>query len=278
MVHGLPSRKHTWFPIILQTGNHGNKINILPVPVVLPELVLNNFFVDMDEETLEKKKFYYSLIFPASFVILLWLIKLSEIVLEVRFSDLGVYPLETDGLVGIIMGPLIHGDIQHLLANTFPLVILGMGLFYFYDTIALRVFLFIYFLSGIMLWFGGREAYHIGASGLIYGLASFLFLSGIIRKHVRLMALSLLVAFLYGGMIWGLLPLREQVSWEGHLFGAIAGVAMAFYYKDLGPQRKKYEWEIEEEMEENNMDYYDWQIEQYLREKERRGKRRPPGE
>lgn len=232
----------------------------------------------MDEETLEKKKFYYSLIFPASFVILLWLIKLSEIVLEVRFSDLGVYPLETDGLVGIIMGPLIHGDIQHLLANTFPLVILGMGLFYFYDTIALRVFLFIYFLSGIMLWFGGREAYHIGASGLIYGLASFLFLSGIIRKHVRLMALSLLVAFLYGGMIWGLLPLREQVSWEGHLFGAIAGVAMAFYYKDLGPQRKKYEWEIEEEMEENNMDYYDWQIEQYLREKERRGKRRPPGE
>ena len=228
----------------------------------------------MDEEKLEKKKFFYSLIFPASFVILLWLIKLSELVLDVRFANLGVYPMQTDGLIGIITGPMIHGDLGHLMANTLPLLILGTSLFYFYDSIAFKVFLLIYFLSGIMLWFGGREAYHIGASGVIYGLASFLFLSGIVRKHVRLMALSLLVAFLYGGMIWGLLPIGERVSWEGHLFGAIAGLTMALYYKDMGPQRKKYDWEIEEEMEEMNMDYYDWQIEQYLREKERKGKHR----
>ncbi|MEF8810217.1 MAG: rhomboid family intramembrane serine protease [Bacteroidales bacterium] len=228
----------------------------------------------MNEEELEKKKFFYSLIFPGSFVILMWLIKLSEIVLDESFANLGVYPMQTSGLTGIITGPLIHGDLGHLMTNTFPILILGTGLFYFYDSIAFKVFFIIYFLSGIMLWFGGREAYHIGASGLIYGLASFLFFSGIIRKHVRLMAFSLLVAFLYGGMIWGLLPIREGVSWEGHLFGAIAGVAIAFYYKDLGPQRKKYEWEIEEEMEEMNMDYYDWQIEQYLKEKERKGKYR----
>ena len=228
----------------------------------------------MDEEKQEKRKFFYSLVFPGAFVILLWLIKLSEIVLEVSFADLGVYPMHTKGLTGILAGPLIHGDLQHLLANTLPVIILGTGLFYFYDSIALKVFLIVYFLSGIMLWFGGREAYHIGASGLIYGLASFLFFSGIIRKHIRLMALSLLVAFLYGGMIWGLLPVGKGVSWEGHLFGAIAGIAMAFYYKDMGPQRKLYDWEIEEEMEEKNMDYYDWQIEQYLKEKERRGKRR----
>ncbi|MBS3771833.1 MAG: rhomboid family intramembrane serine protease [Bacteroidales bacterium] len=228
----------------------------------------------MNEEELEKKKFFYSLIFPGSFVILMWLIKLSEIVLDESFANLGVYPMQTEGLTGIITGPLIHGDLGHLMTNTFPILILGTGLFYFYDSIAFKVFFIIYFLSGIMLWFGGREAYHIGASGLIYGLASFLFFSGIIRKHVRLMAFSLLVAFLYGGMIWGLLPIREGVSWEGHLFGAIAGVAIAFYYKDLGPQRKKYEWEIEEEMEEMNMDYYDWQIEQYLKEKERKGKYR----
>ncbi|MEF8984214.1 MAG: rhomboid family intramembrane serine protease [Bacteroidales bacterium] len=228
----------------------------------------------MNEEELEKKKFFYSLIFPGSFVILMWLIKLSEIVLDESFANLGVYPMQTEGLTGIITGPLIHGDLGHLMTNTFPILILGTGLFYFYDSIAFKVFFIIYFLSGIMLWFGGREAYHIGASGLIYGLASFLFFSGIIRKHVRLMAFSLLVAFLYGGMIWGLLPIREGVSWEGHLFGAIAGVAIAFYYKDLGPQRKKYEWEIEEEMEEMNMDYYDWQIEQYLKGKERKGKYR----
>ena len=227
----------------------------------------------MDQEQLEKKKFLYSMIFPAIFVVALWLIKLSEIVLEVDLTALGVYPMKVDGLIGILTGPLIHGDLGHLATNSVPLLILGMGLFYFYDTIAYRVFIIIYILAGLMLWLGGREAYHIGASGVIYGLAAFLFLSGIIRKHVRLMAISLLVAFLYGGMIWGVLPLDTRTSWEGHLFGAIAGIAIAFYYKNMGPQRKKYDWEIEEEMEEMNMDYYDWQIYQYFKEQERRGKR-----
>jgi membrane associated rhomboid family serine protease len=222
-----------------------------------------------EQEKLEKKKFYYSLIFPSLFVIVIWMVKLSEILLDADFSRYGIFPLETDGLVGILTGPLIHGDLRHLMTNTVPLLVLGVGLFYFYDTIALKVFLIIYFLSGIMLWLGGREAYHIGASGVIYGLASFHFFSGIIRKHTRLMALSLLVVFLYGGMIWGVLPLDAKISWEGHLFGAMAGVAMALYYKNRGPQRKKYDWEIEEEMEEMNMDYYDWQIYQYFKNKEK---------
>lgn len=222
------------------------------------------------QEKLEKKKFYYSLIFPSLFVMVIWIVKLSEILLDTSFSRYGIFPLETDGLIGILTGPLIHGDLGHLMTNTLPLLILGVGLFYFYDTIALKVFLIIYFLSGIMLWLGGREAYHIGASGVIYGLAAFHFFSGIIRKHPRLMALSLLVVFLYGGMIWGVLPLDAQTSWEGHLFGAMTGVAMSFYYKNRGPQRKKYDWEIEEEMEEMNMDYYDWQIYQHFKNKERK--------
>jgi membrane associated rhomboid family serine protease len=225
----------------------------------------------MNQEKWEKKKLKHSLMFPVIFVVIIWLVKLSEIVLEPDLSTLGVYPMHTKGLTGIITGPLVHGDLQHLITNSVPIIILGTGLFYFYDSIAWKVFFIIYFLSGIMLWFGGREAYHIGASGLIYGLASFLFFSGILRKYVRLMAISLLVVFLYGGMIWGVLPIDSSVSWEGHLFGGIAGMAMAFYYMNTGPQRKKYDWEIEEEMEEMNMDYYDWQIYQYFKDKERKG-------
>ncbi|MBS3807911.1 MAG: rhomboid family intramembrane serine protease [Bacteroidales bacterium] len=212
----------------------------------------------------------YSLLFPGSFVVLLWVIKLIEIALEADFSTGGVYPMETRGLAGIVVGPLIHGDLSHLAANSLPLIILGMGIFYFYTPIAYRVFFFIYLTSGMMLWFGGREGYHIGASGLIYGFAAFLFLSGILRKNIRLMAISLLVVFLYGGLVWGLLPLDPNVSWEGHLFGGIAGVAVAFVYRDRGPQRKRYQWEIEEEMEENDMDYYDWLIHDHFRDRKRK--------
>jgi len=224
----------------------------------------------MDNTKPEKKKLLYSLLFPGLFVVLLWVIKLIELALEADFSTGGVYPMETRGLAGILVGPLIHGDLPHLAANSLPLIILGMGIFYFYTPIAYRVFFFIYLTSGMMLWFGGREGYHIGASGLIYGFAAFLFLSGILRKNIRLMAISLLVVFLYGGLVWGLLPLDPNVSWEGHLFGGIAGVAVAFLYKDRGPQRKRYQWEIEEEMEEHDMDYYDWLIHDHFRDRKRK--------
>lgn len=226
----------------------------------------------MDEEKAEKKRLFYSLLFPGGFVVLLWIIKGIELALEADFASMGVYPMETKGLWGIVMGPLIHGDLGHLAANSVPLLILGTGIFYFYRPISLNVFFFIYFTSGMMLWFGGREGYHIGASGLVYGFAAFLFLSGILRKHIRLMAISLLVVFLYGGMVWGVLPIDPNVSWEGHLFGGLAGFVVAFYYKDQGPQRKKYQWEIDEEMEEMDMDYYDWLIHDHFRNKKRKGK------
>lgn len=225
----------------------------------------------MDEEKAEKKRLLYSLLFPGGFVVLLWIIKGIELTLEENFVSLGLYPMETKGLLGILFGPLIHGDLGHLAANSVPLLILGTGIFYFYRPISLKVFFFIYFTSGMMLWFGGREGYHIGASGLVYGFAAFLFLSGILRKHIRLMAISLLVVFLYGSMVWGVLPIDPNVSWEGHLFGGLSGLVVAFYYKDQGPQRKKYQWEIDEEMEEMNMDYYDWLIHDHFRNKKRKG-------
>ena len=230
----------------------------------------NSFINAMNQHKIEQKRFLYSLLFPGAFVVLLWLIKLTEIWLNRDFGSAGIYPLESRGLTGIILGPMVHGDMQHLMANSVPILILGTGIFYFYRPIALRVIIFIWLTSGMMLWIGGREGYHIGASGLIYGFAAFLFVSGIIRKNIRLMSISLLVVFLYGGMIWGVLPVDPNVSWEGHLFGGITGIVVAFFYKDQGPQRKKYEWEIEEEMEELGLDYYDWLIYDHFRNKKRK--------
>lgn len=227
----------------------------------------------MNQEKFEKKKLIYSLLFPGLFVLLLWIIKIIELTLDVSFVEYGLYPLKTENLYGIITSPLIHSDLAHLLANTIPIIILGSGIFYFYRSISFKVAILIYLLSGLWLWFGGRPAYHIGASGLIYGFASFLFLSGIIRKYVPLMAISLLVAFLYGGLIWGILPIDMKISWEGHLYGGIAGLVAALFYKKQGPQRKKYDWEIEEEYEKEGIDdEYDLMIKYHFKNKKRNEK------
>jgi len=169
--------------------------------------------------------------------------------MELDFVTGGVMPRKVSGLPGIITSPLIHSDWKHLIDNSIPTFVLGLVLFYFYRDIAYRVFFIIYFLGGILLWIIGREAYHIGDSGIIYGMAAFLFTSGVIRKVTNLMAISLLVVFLYGSMVWGLLPFDYQVSWEGHLMGAVVGVALAFLYRDQGPEPYKPSWVIEEEME-----------------------------
>ncbi len=208
----------------------------------------------------DHKRFMYSLVFPVFFLIVIWLIKIAEILLTIDFTLLGIFPLKTKGLVGIITAPLIHSDIEHLIANSVPILILGTGLFYFYNKIAYKVFFLSYFIANIWIWLGARQAYHIGASGLIYSFASFLFVSGVIRKNIRLMAISLLVVFLYGSMIWGVLPLQPHISWESHLMGAIAGLVLAIYYKDQGPKRRVYSWELEDEDEDLDEEERYWEI------------------
>lgn len=190
-----------------------------------------------------------SFIFPFILLIVIWGIKIFEEFSGTSLSFLGVYPLSVKGLTGIITAPLVHGDFNHLISNSFALFILTFALFYFYRPLALQTFFLIYFLSGFWVWFFARQAFHIGASGLIYGLVAFLFFSGLFRKSVPLVAVSLTVVFLYGGIIWGILPIDEAKSWETHLTGFLAGVVIAFYFKKEGPQRKKYSWEEEEEDE-----------------------------
>jgi membrane associated rhomboid family serine protease len=195
----------------------------------------------------EKKRFIYSLIFPLFFLFIIWSVKLIEIILKLDFTFLGIFPLKVKGLIGIITAPLIHSDFEHLIANSIPILILGSGLFYFYNKVAYKVFFLSYLIANLWIWLGARQAYHIGASGLVYSFASFLFFSGIFSKNLRMVAISLLVVFLYGSMIWGVLPIQPHVSWESHLMGGIAGMILAIYFKKSGPKRKVYSWELEDD-------------------------------
>jgi membrane associated rhomboid family serine protease len=198
-----------------------------------------------------RKRLFLSLIVPVSFVFLMWLVKVSEIIFEADFSFMGIYPLEIKGLPGILLSPLIHDDMKHLFNNSIPLLVLWTGIFYFYSEVAFRVTAWIYLLTGLFVWIAGRDAWHIGASGLVYGFASFLFFSGIIRRYFRLIALSLLVVFLYGSMVWGMVPeLYKNVSWEAHMLGFISGIFLALWYRDEGPQNPVYDWMDEEDDEE----------------------------
>jgi membrane associated rhomboid family serine protease len=203
----------------------------------------------MDPEIvqIEKTKFLRALYIPALFVFIIWSVKLIEWISGQSFAYLGISPLKIYGLKGIALAPLIHANVKHLFNNTVPLLILGTVLFYFYKNIALRIWGLIYLLSGACVWLGGRDSYHIGASGIIYGLASFLFFSGIIRKNVTLIAISLLTVFLYGELIWGIFPIWPDISWESHLFGGLVGVVLSFVYRNEGPEKKEPEWIDDEE-------------------------------
>ncbi|MBG0859451.1 MAG: rhomboid family intramembrane serine protease [Bacteroidales bacterium] len=197
-----------------------------------------------------RKKLFLSLIIPGTFIFFMWLVRIIEVLFEIDLSFLGIYPLKIRGLPGILFSPFVHADYQHLFNNSLPLLLLSAALFYFYSEVALRVFLWTYILTGILVWFGGREAWHIGASGLVYGLASFLFFSGIIRKYFRLVALSLLVVFLYGEMVWGLFPgIYKNISWESHMLGFFSGIVLAVWFRKEGPQMPVYEWMEEGESE-----------------------------
>ena len=195
----------------------------------------------------EKKIFRYSMVFPGLFVLGFWFVFLIENILDNHFAKYGIFPRTLEGLRGIIFSPFIHGSLEHIFANSVPFFVLSVALFYFYRNLAWRIFWLIYLFSGICVWVGAREAWHIGASGLIYGLGSFLFFSGILRNDVKLLTISIIVVFLYGGMFWGMFPIEPGISRESHLWGAISGFVLSIFYRKHGPQRSHFDWEDEED-------------------------------
>ncbi|MBI3509288.1 MAG: rhomboid family intramembrane serine protease [Bacteroidetes bacterium] len=190
-------------------------------------------------------------LFPFTFVVLLWLIQLAQGFLQQDWGIYSVNPRTAGGLIGIFTSPLLHAGWKHLIGNTVPLLVLGFLLFNSYREIAGKVFWLIYLLNGILLWLFARSAIHLGASGVVYGMASFLLFSGFIRRHQQLAMLSFLVIFLYGSLVWGIFPFDPHVSWEAHLYGGLTGLVLAIVLRKEGPQPKKYFQEEEEETETN---------------------------
>jgi membrane associated rhomboid family serine protease len=197
----------------------------------------------------DARRLRQAFVLAASFAALLWLIKLAELLFGLDLVPYGVYPHRLSGLVGILWGPLIHGSLAHLFANTAPLIILGTALLYGYPRSAWIVLPVVYAGSGLGVWLFARDAWHIGASGLTFGMMFFVFTVGALRWDRRAIALSLVVFFLYGGMIWGIFPYDPEISYESHFFGAVIGVVLAIVLKnyDPAPPRKKYSWEEEAE-------------------------------
>lgn len=195
------------------------------------------------------KELRSSVLIPLILVIAMALIELGEFVFDIDLGQFGVYPRKLSGLLGVFTYPFIHSDWKHLTNNSSALLVLGTMLYYFYRPVATKTLLWVYLMSGVWLWIGGRPNFHIGASGIVYALFGFLFFSGLLRKHLKLMALSMLVVFLYGSLVWGIFPVDHQISYEGHLFGLLAGIVVAIVYRKQGPQRPKYSWDFVDEEE-----------------------------
>jgi membrane associated rhomboid family serine protease len=191
-----------------------------------------------------REHFRLALRLALGFVALLWLVALAGWDLE--FERFGVRPREWIGLPGILVAPLLHAGFMHLIANTVPLVVLGTTMLMLYPTAAFRVLPILYLGPGIAVWLLARGGVHVGASGLVYGLVAYIFVAGLIRRDRRAVAAALLVAFMYGTLVWGVLPIRVGVSWETHLAAAVLGAALAFAYRHADvPPPKRYSWEDE---------------------------------
>ena len=180
----------------------------------------------------ERQKIQKSIQISLIFVLIIGIIHLIQVGTGIDFGYLGIHPRHFSGLIGIFLAPLIHGSFAHLFSNIFPLFLTLSAINYFYPRVSTRSFLMIYFMTGLAVWLFARNVYHIGASGIVYGLVSFLFWSGIFRKSLKSVIIALIVIVLYSGYITGILPNQEGISWESHLIGGLIGIFTAYYFKN----------------------------------------------
>ncbi len=203
--------------------------------------------------TNEKINWSKSLKFPLTFIVLIWIIHIVKVVFNLSLGQYGVYPREIFGLKGILLSPLIHANWGHLMSNSAPLLVLMVIIFQFYPKISGRVFTLIYIFTGLAVWLFGNpgevRSFHIGASGVVYGLVSFVFWSGLFRRNLISIALALVVTLLYSGMFYGILPTEKGISWESHLYGALVGILVAYIYRHSihAEEKKEKEWEVQQE-------------------------------
>ena len=179
------------------------------------------------------KKFVSALKFSALVLAVIWIVHIWTQATGISLSRYGIFPRESDGLIGILTAPLIHGSWEHLISNSAPLLVTTVMISFFYKRVAIPSFFFIYLLTGSAVWLFGRSVYHIGASGVVYGLVAFIFWSGIFRRNIKSIILALIVIILYSGYLGGILPLKEGISWESHLMGGIVGIIVAYLFKGM---------------------------------------------
>jgi len=181
-----------------------------------------------------RNSFFGSAVVPFRLVFMMWLVFSVEVFYGFDFGWLGIKPRTLEGLIGIFTAPLIHGSLTHLMSNTLPLLFLGAVFFFFYERIGGIVFSRCYFITNILVWLlSPRASYHIGASGLIYGLSAFLIVYGFLRNELVSLLISIGILLVYGGIFYGVLPTDPGISWESHLAGAIVGTTTAFNLKDI---------------------------------------------
>jgi len=204
-----------------------------------------------------KQQFKNAIFIPAVLGLIMILTFIVERGMDWDFHTAGVYPRRIENIWGVFTIIFIHADWSHLANNVVSFVLLSGFLYYFYTQIATKVLVISYLSSGLILWLIGRESWHIGASGLIYALAFFLFFSGIIRKHIPLIAISFIVAFVYGSMIWHIFPwqIQDPISWEGHLGGGIIGTFLSIWFRNAGPQKPEKNWDDEDDNNDEQLDY-----------------------
>ncbi|MDD4971398.1 MAG: rhomboid family intramembrane serine protease [Paludibacter sp.] len=214
-----------------------------------------------------KRQFLNSIFIPFIIGIIMVLSFILEKGMDWDFHTAGIFPRRVENIWGVFTLIFVHADWSHLANNVISFVLLGSFLYYFYKELASKVMIISYIFSGLILWIIGRDSWHIGASGLIYSLAFFLFFSGIIRKHVPLIAISLIVAFIYGSMVWHIFPWQNQdpISWEGHLAGGIIGFFLSIYYRNEDPQKPVKIWDDEID---DSMDYWNENMEEPENESE----------
>ena len=191
--------------------------------------------------------FWLALRLSLAFVAILWAIALLNAALDLDASPFGVAPRTVAGLAGLLFAPLVHGGFDHLVANTLPLVILGTAMLHLYPRATPIVLPAIWIGPGLAVWLFARGGVHLGASGLVYGLVAYVFVAGLIRRDRRAIAASMVVAFLYGASVWGVMPIQRGHSWETHLAAAVIGLACALLLRrrDVVP-RVRYDWEGDE--------------------------------
>lgn len=177
------------------------------------------------------------MVFLYRFTFILWVVFSIQFFLHLDLSYLGILPRTTHGLIGILTATFIHGNSLHIISNTIPLLFLGWALFYFYEPIAKKVFVICYIGTNTLVWLFARPSLHIGASGLVYGIALFLISYGVFKKDFKALLISITVIFFYGSLVYGILPYQPGISWESHLFGAIVGTLTALFVRQI--QRKK---------------------------------------